>query len=132
MIEILHKISQKYASKWLIMLLDLLVVLFTFFIAYLIRFNFSIDFDIKLLLNQLPFVALAAFISFLSVGSHKGVVRFTGYKDIINIIIGVNILATILIISTFLSRKLNFDDVFNISGSIIYIHLLLNLSLIHI
>ena len=127
MIEILHKISQKYASKWLIMLLDLLVVLFTFFIAYLIRFNFSIDFDIKLLLNQLPFVALAAFISFLSVGSHKGVVRFTGYKDIINIIIGVNILATILIISTFLSRKLNFDDVFNISGSIIYIHLLLNI-----
>lgn len=127
MIEILHKISQKYASKWLIMLLDLLVVLFTFFIAYLIRFNFSIDFDIKLLINQLPFVALAAFISFLSVGSHKGVVRFTGYKDIINIIIGVNILATILIISTFLSRKLNFDDVFNISGSIIYIHLLLNI-----
>lgn len=127
MIEILHKISQKYASKWLIMLLDLLVVLFTFFIAYLIRFNFSIDFNIKLLLNQLPFVALAAFISFLSVGSHKGVVRFTGYKDIINIIIGVNILATILIISTFLSRKLNFDDVFNISGSIIYIHLLLNI-----
>jgi len=127
MIEILHKISQKYASKWLIMLLDLLVVLFTFFIAYLIRFNFSIDFDIKLLLNQLPFVALAAFISFLSVGSHKGVVRFTGYKDIINIIIGVNILATILIISTFLSRKLNFDDIFNISGSIIYIHLLLNI-----
>jgi len=127
MIEMLHKISQKYASKWLIMLLDLLVVLFTFFIAYLIRFNFSIDFDIQLLFNQLPFVALAAFISFLSVGSHKGVVRFTGYKDIINIIIGVNILATILIISTFLSRKLNFDDVFNISGSIIYIHLLLNI-----
>ncbi|WP_335975831.1 nucleoside-diphosphate sugar epimerase/dehydratase [Gaetbulibacter jejuensis] len=82
------------------------------------------------MLKQLPFVVLAALISFLAVGSHKGVVRFTGYKDVINIIIGVNILATILIISTFFSRKFNFDSTFNISGTIIYIHLLLNILLL--
>ena len=127
MIELLHKISQKYASKWLIMLFDLAIVAFTFFVAYLIRFNFSLDFDVTLLIKQLPFVIVAAFISFLSVGSHKGVVRFTGYKDVINLIIGANILATVLIITTFFSRKYHFDSVFNISGSVIYIHLLLNI-----
>lgn len=79
------------------------------------------------MLKQIPFVFLAAFISFLVVGSHKGVVRFTGFKDLVNIIIGVNILATILIITTFFSRKLNYDSIFNISGSIIYIHLMLNI-----
>ena len=77
--------------------------------------------------KQIPFVFLAAFISFLLVGSYKGVVRFTGFKDVVNIVIGVNILATILIITTFLSRKLNYESIFNISGSVIYIHLMLNI-----
>lgn len=125
--NLLHSISHRYASKWLILLLDVFIVIFTFFFAYIIRFNFQIDFDVTELLNQLPFVFIAALISFLLVGSHKGVVRFTGFKDVVNIIIGVNILATILIISTFLSREFNFEDIYDIPGSIIYIHLLLNI-----
>lgn len=124
--KLLHSISDRYASKWLILLLDLCIVMFTFFFAYVIRFNFQIDFDITELLNQLPYVFFAALISFLLVGSHKGVVRFTGFKDIVNIIIGVNILATILIISTFVSRHFSFETYYNIPGSIVYIHLLLN------
>jgi FlaA1/EpsC-like NDP-sugar epimerase len=126
-IKLLHKISQKYASKWLILLLDLIIVACSFFIAYLIHFNFTIDFELQTLFVQLPFVLVAALISFLLVGSHKGVVRFTGFKDVVNIIIGVNILATLLIVSTFFSRKYHYDGVFNISGSVIYIHLLLNI-----
>jgi FlaA1/EpsC-like NDP-sugar epimerase len=123
----LQNISQKYASRWLVMLFDLLVVTVTFVIAYIIRFNFKIDFDIVVMFKQIPFVFLAAFISFLVVGSYKGVVRFTGFKDVVNIIIGVNILATTLIITTYFSRKFNFDSIFNISGSVIYIHLMLNI-----
>ncbi|WP_299229351.1 nucleoside-diphosphate sugar epimerase/dehydratase [uncultured Psychroserpens sp.] len=122
-----QNISQKYASKWLVMLFDLLIVSCTFIIAYIIRFNFKLDFDVLVVLKQVPFVFLAALISFLLVGSHKGVVRFTGFKDVVNIIIGVNILATILIVTTFFSRKLNYESIFNISGSVIYIHLMLNI-----
>lgn len=122
----LHKISKQYASKWLIMTTDISIIVFTYFIAYIIHFNFKLEFDSTTLLKQIPIVIFFAGISFLLVGSHKSVVRFTGYKDIINLIIGVNILATLLIISTFFSRKYHFDAVFDISGSIIYIHLLLN------
>jgi len=128
--KILHKISHRYASKWLVLLLDLFIVIVSLFFAYFIRFNFKIEFDLNLMMRQVPFVLIAALISFLSVRSHKGVVRFTGYKDIINIIIGVNILATILIISTFFSRKFGYSDVYDIPGSIIYIHLLLNILLL--
>jgi FlaA1/EpsC-like NDP-sugar epimerase len=102
-------------------------VAFTFFLAYLIRFNFKIDFDFSMFLKQIPFVLIAAIVSFLSVNSHKGVVRFTGFKDVVNLIIGINILATILIVSTFMSRKYQFNNIFDIPGSIIYIHLLLNI-----
>ena len=90
----LKRLSKRYASKWLVLLFDLIVVAFTFFLAYLIRFNFELDseeFDIDKFLKQIPFVVIAATISFLIVSSHKGVVRFTGVKDVINIIVGINI-----------------------------------------
>ncbi|APY07158.1 polysaccharide biosynthesis protein [Winogradskyella sp. J14-2] len=126
--KFLNKISKRYASKWLVLLFDTMVVAATFFLAYLIRYNFTLDFDFHTLIKQVPYVMIVAAISLIAVGSYKGVVRFTGFKDIINVIIGANILATILICCTFLSRKLlNDNSVFNISGSIIYIHLLLNI-----
>lgn len=123
----LYNISQRYASKWLVLLFDVCIVLVTFFLAYLIRFNFKLDFDINKFFRELPFVAINAVISFLIVGTHKGVVRFIGIKDVINIIIGVNILATILLVETFLTRQFNFFISCDIPGSIIYIHLLLNI-----
>lgn len=123
----LYKISQKYAPKWLVLLFDVSIVVFTFFLAYIIRYNFKFDFDILEFFKQIPFVTVSAIVSFLIVGAHKGVVRFIGINDVINIIIGVNILATILLIGTFLTRKFDFYISCNISGSIIYIHLLLNI-----
>jgi FlaA1/EpsC-like NDP-sugar epimerase len=128
LVKFLHKISQRYASKWLVLLFDVCIIVATFFLAYLIRYNFKIEFEFSALLKQIPYVALVATISLIAVGSYKGVVRFTGFKDIVNVVIGANILATMLICFTFLSRKLYADDnLFNISGSIIYIHLLLNI-----
>lgn len=128
-VKFLHRISHRYASKWLVLLFDITVVIATFFLAYLIRYNFQFDFDLLTVLKQTPYVAAVAAISLIAVGSHKGVVRFTGFKDIINVIIGANILATILICITFLSRKFipDVENLFDISGSIIYIHLLLNI-----
>jgi FlaA1/EpsC-like NDP-sugar epimerase len=123
----LNKISKKYASKWLILFLDVFIVLFSLFIAYFIRYNFKLDFDFAMVIKQLPLVVFAATISFILIGSYKGVVRYTGFKDVVNIVIGVNMLATILLIFTFASRKFELERSLEISGSVIYIHLLLNL-----
>lgn len=123
----LHKIKQHYASKWLVLIFDVGIVMATLFIAYLIRFNFRIDFDIYMVFRQLPIVIVAAIISFMLVKSYKGVVRYTGFRDVVNLIIGANILATILLLTTYLSRKFDFDDIYGFSGSVIYIHLLLNI-----
>jgi FlaA1/EpsC-like NDP-sugar epimerase len=128
LVNFLHKVFKKYASQWLVLLFDIFIIVGTFFLAYLIRFNFKLDFDFTLLLKQIPYVIISSAISLIAVGSYKGVVRFTGFKDIVNVIIGANILATIFICCTFLSRKLMEDDsLFNLSGSIIYTHLLLNI-----
>ena len=125
--RLLNRITHRYASKWLVLLFDLCIVLVTFFLAYIIRSNFKFDFDFQVVLKQIPFVGLSALISFLLVKSHHGVVRYTGFRDVVNIIIGANILATILLVATYTSRKLGVYEDISISGSVIYIHLLLNI-----
>lgn len=63
--------SQKSASKWLILAIDLCIVLLTFFATYFIRFNFTLNFDIDQFLYQIPFLFVIALVSFLIVGPLK-------------------------------------------------------------
>ena len=125
--SLLKNITKRYASKWLVLLADVILVNIGFFLAHLIRYNFKIDFDINELIIRLPYISIVATICFIAVGSYKGVVRFTGFKDIVNVIIGTNILATILLLVSLTVRHFNLNNLFNVFGSIIYIHLLLNI-----
>ena len=51
----LSVLSEKYVSKWLVFAIDLGIVMVTFFMAYFIRFNFTLNFDVVQFLTQLPF-----------------------------------------------------------------------------
>lgn len=125
--KILVKLFNRYASRWLILLLEVLITIFTFFFAYIIRFNIELDFGIISFLKQIPIIAVLSLVSFLMLGTYKGVVRFTGIKDVTDTVISVNVLATLLFVVTFIARKFDLGEVFNISGGVIYIHLLLNI-----
>lgn len=129
--NILKKILARHSSQWLVLTIDIITVLVTFCISYFIRFNFQPNFSGLNLLSQLVLIGLIAAISFLIVGSHKGIVRHTGLKDANNIIIGVNIIASLLILIIFIGREFSLNHViFNIPLSIIYIHYLLNIVLL--
>ena len=60
MTNFLHKISNKYASKWLILFSDLCIIIVTYFIAHIIRYNFQFDFDIIILFKQLPYIVIVS------------------------------------------------------------------------
>jgi len=124
------KIIAKHSSQWLVLAIDVFTVLVTFTISYLISFNFQPDFELSNLFAQLLLIGLIATLSFLIIGSHKGIIRHTGLKDANNIIIGVNIIATLLIIIVLLGKIYSFNQIFNIPVSIIYIHYLLNIVLL--
>lgn len=124
------KIIAKHSSQWLVLAIDVFTVLVTFTISYFIRFNFQPDFAGANLFAQLLLIGLIAALSFIIIGSHKGIIRHTGLKDANNIIIGVNIMASILIVIVLLGREYSFNQVFNIPLSIIYIHYLLNIVLL--
>ncbi len=113
-------------SRWVVLLIDVSIVLQTFFLAYLIRFNFVLDFQNQHFLFQIPVVAILALVSFLIVGSHKGTIRHTGIKDAINVFYGTSILLFILVIIVLIHREFDVLDRYAPPLSVIIPHFLLN------
>jgi len=118
--------ANKYASRWIVLAIDLFLVLQTFVVAYLIRFNFSFNFSTEDFLYQQPLVLVLALVSFLTIGSYKGVVRHTGIKDATNVMYAVSLVASLLVAFVFLNRTFHLFPNFTIPLSIIVIHYLLN------
>ncbi|MDN3619160.1 nucleoside-diphosphate sugar epimerase/dehydratase [Polaribacter undariae] len=114
----------KYASKWLVLLIDIFLVFTSFFIAYFIRFNVSFNFNFSNLLNQIPYVLVFALISFLTVGSYKGIIRHTGVRDAFNVFIASSLVCLLLLLAVTFNVFFKVIDSFYIPKSIIVIHYL--------
>ena len=114
-------------ARWVVLLIDVSLVLQTFFIAYVINFNFKLSFQQFGFFSQLFLVAFVSAISFLIVGSYRGTVRQTGMKDVLNVIYGVSILFITLVMITMLDRKFHITNRFAVPYSVSTIHYLLNI-----
>ncbi|AZQ58463.1 polysaccharide biosynthesis protein [Maribacter sp. MJ134] len=115
----------KYASKWLILCIDLCIVAFSLIVSYIIRFNLTFNFEVGQLLVQLPIVIFIALISFLLVGSYKGVVRYTGVRDVYNLFNAICLSSILLIIMILINKEITALDNFTIPLSIIIINSLI-------
>ncbi len=117
--------AHRYASKWLVLAIDVFLVSVSFVLAYVIRFNLTFDFDSGKLFVQLPVVALVSTMSFLYTESYKGVVRHTGVRDVYNIFNAICLSSILLIFFLLLNRQFVMMDGFSIPLGIIVIHSLL-------
>ncbi|UNY98384.1 polysaccharide biosynthesis protein [Zhouia spongiae] len=118
--------SKKYASQWLVLAIDLFIVATSFILAYLIRFDLTLGFNPEPFLKQLPVVIVIAALSFLIVKSHKGVIRHTGFRDIIRVFMAVVLFFGFTVSFVLLNREMAFMEGFTIPISIIMIHSLLS------
>ena len=117
--------AHRYASKWLVLAIDIAVISISFVLSYLIRFNLTLDFEVGKLLVQLPIVAFIALISFLITGSYKGVVRHTGVRDVYNIFNAICLSSILSIFMVITNRQYDIMDDFTIPLSIIIINSLI-------
>ncbi|GAB7257494.1 polysaccharide biosynthesis protein [Polaribacter sp. OB-PA-B3] len=120
------KALNKYASKWVVFAIDILLVCLSFILAYSIRLDISFNFDFNTIIPQLTVIFLVAAISFLIIGSYKGVIRHTGTKDVFNVFIGVTILSISLSFIVVLNQLFKINPSFTIPNSIILIHYLVS------
>ncbi|NER16869.1 polysaccharide biosynthesis protein [Spongiivirga citrea] len=119
--------GQNYASKWLVLAIDLVIVAITFLLAYGVQSGLTFSFNFVEFLLQLPLVLGFAFFSFIIVGSYKGVVRHTGLRDAYNLFEAVSILIMFCSGFIIINRTFGLSDRLNIPVSIIFIHYLLNI-----
>lgn len=118
--------THRYASKWLVLAIDVGIVFASFILSYFIRFNLTLNFDTERLFLQLPVVCGLALIAFLFTGSYKGVVRHTGVRDVYNIFNAVCFSSILIILLVIVNRQTNLVDEFTIPLSIIIIHSLIS------
>lgn len=77
-----YKYSNRFISRWLILLIDLVITAFTFLVAY----NFVFEFDPKKIQYhhfgyEVPMVMVFYLVSFLLTKSYVGVIRHTSLAD---------------------------------------------------
>ena len=118
------KTLNKYASRWLVLLIDILLVCFAFIVAYAIRFNPSFNFYMSSIKEQLLLIICASLVSFLLVGSYKGIIRHTGTKDIFNVFLGISVYTLCIGFIVLLNQFSGIYKGFTIPKSIILIHYL--------
>lgn len=124
---ILNKIINSNAPKWLVLMIDIYITINTFILAYFIRFNFELSFDTSFFLIKTLIVFVVALLSFLLIGSYKGIVRHTSYEDSLNIVKANGIILVIMIGIVIGNRRLDLFEEFTIPLSILVIHFLLNI-----
>jgi len=127
--SILLKKLDENASKWVVLAIDVIIVAVNFLVAYVIRFGITASFADLNAFRQLPVVVVFALISFLYVGSYKGVIRQTGLKDAYNLFLSVSLFLAMSSVLVFVSRSYHnyVPDFLNMPLSVIDMHYLLNI-----
>ncbi len=110
--------------RWLVFLIDSGVVYFSFLIAYMLRYNFEVfTFDISSTFRQAFLVLFVYAIFILIFKSYAGMIRHTTIRDTYKIIISNFSALAVLFLVTIMSRKYQWNAVFNIPLSILLIHM---------
>ncbi len=123
--------SDRFLSRWLVLLFDLIIVAGSYQLAVVLRYNFEMSsIPSHLILTKLPFIITAYLVGFLISNSHVGVIRHTGVHDAYNIakggFMGVLIAGFAGLITNGFEGTL-FRQLFHIPNSVLLIHFLMSL-----
>lgn len=113
---------ENYVSKWLILSIDVFLVLCSFLGVYL--FTHPVVLNFTALLLHLLLIGVYSFISFIIVGSYKGVIRYSGVRDASTVMIATTILTGLLSVTIVLNKSLHFFNWFHIPNPIVFTHYL--------
>jgi len=107
--------------RWSILIIDTIVCAFALTLAFLLRFNFASipTQDLKNMPIDYALVLSIRFFSFLFSKTYKGVIRYTGSKDSVRILLVVLLGSGILLLINFITRLIS--GVYYIPHSVIII-----------
>lgn len=122
----LIQVLNRNASKWVVLIIDLILVYISFIFAYFVRFNTTFDFDTGALIYQSPTILVVALLSFFVVGSYKGIIRHTGTRDVLNVFAATLLMVFVMLSFVIFSRMFHIFNLLTIPISVIIIHYFVN------
>lgn len=126
--KILNHYTGKYASRWLVLFIDMTLVTVSFLVAWVIRFNFHIDQIVTYeVTNTYYYSAFAYLLFFFIFKSYVGIIRHTSMYDTIRIIQASTGAAISIFILSSIVRFYSPTGVYLLPSSIIIMHALLSI-----
>lgn len=105
----LRRYFKKDSPRWVILLIDLLIVIFCYYLSNFVINSFKGRFAVEMMVKKSIFVAAVYYISFLYFKTYRGIVRQTGFRDAWGIFKAVFAAwAILMLVSTIV--RMNFDQ----------------------
>jgi FlaA1/EpsC-like NDP-sugar epimerase len=123
--NLIIRLLKNHASPSLVLAIDLVMVGVAYLLAYLIRFELSFNIDFTDLASQAVFMVVLGLLSYILLGSYKGIIRETSVKDAVKVLnANILLLAIALALAGYLNTLLDMG-VFHIPVSVLIIHFLI-------
>jgi FlaA1/EpsC-like NDP-sugar epimerase len=123
-------IYNRYLPRWIVLSGDLFIVIASFMLAYLLRFNFAAaDIDSERQGFQLVIVTIAYLVGFLHVKPFAGVMRHTTLHDLVRISLSVYVGFSVLVVYGIIIQVLALPVLWVIPLSVMIIHLVATVAL---
>ena len=125
---IFRKYSNRFLSKWIVLLFDLTVVVVALPVAFLIRFNFDIPQAFSYLnYGVIALITVSYLIAFLLFRSHIGIIRFTGLVEAYRVFKATIVAALILLLVRLVAGNTDLTLPFVLSAAVVIIHYMITL-----
>lgn len=125
--KINHPKTLKNLPRWVILLIDISIIIFSYIISNFIINSFTGSFDLIEVYKKIPIITFFYITYFLIFGTYKGIIRQTGIVDAQNVFLA-NILAfgSLLLFSFFIRNTLDFNNFtlnfYRLSYSVLFVH----------
>lgn len=105
----LRRYFKKDSPRWVILLIDMLIVIFCYYLSNFVINSFKGRFAVEMMVKKSIFVAVVYYISFLYFKTYRGIVRQTGFRDAWGLFKAVFAAWAILMVVSSIVR-MNFDQ----------------------
>src|SRR5690606_35068351 len=103
----LRRYFRKDSPRWVILIIDLLIVLFSYYLTNFVIGSFKGSFEIGLMVKKSIFVVSVYCLSFLYFKTYRGIVRQTGFRDAMRLFLAVFAASATLVVVSSLVRISN-------------------------
>ncbi len=77
----LRKYFKKDSPRWVILLIDMMIVIFCYYLSYFVINSFKGRFTVELMVKKSILIGAVYYLSFLYFKTYRGIVRQTGFRD---------------------------------------------------